>query len=112
MTLDPSAAPAIPAPRSSHVAQSVLALKAWHRLSNEDVASAMNASLATFDRRLKRGDWRYQEVRALSGYFGVPIQALETGRVSLPESRLTIGYGCNRYTSVRNERNPSRLVAA
>lgn len=112
MTADSGVAAAIPAPRISHVAQSVLALKAWHRLSNEDVASAMNGSLATFDRRLKRGDWRYQEVRALAGYFGVSVEALETGRVSLPESRLTIGYGCNRWMSVRNEPIPSQRVAA
>lgn len=112
MTLDTGVPAQAPRPRISHVAQSVLALRAWHRLSNDDVAAAMNASLATLDRRLKRGDWRFEEVRALSGYFGVSIEALETGRINLPESVLTIGYGCNRWVRRRNEPIPSQRIAA
>lgn len=112
MALEPVVVPDQPARHISRVGQSVSALKAWHGLSNDDIASAMNVSLATLDRRLKAGRWLNAEVRSLATYFGVTTDALETGNFSLPESRLTIGYDCNRWTSRNSDEVPSQRVAA
>lgn len=76
---------------ASKVSQSVMALKAWHQLNIEDVASAANISEATLHRRLATGRYLYAEVKAFAAYFGLPIEALESGEFSLRDSELQRG---------------------
>jgi hypothetical protein len=85
----------------SQVSRSVQALKAWHQLNVEDIAAAMNVSRATAERRLKIGEYRYEEVRALAAYFGVSIEALETGAVDLPGSVIAVNFTSRRPAAHR-----------
>jgi len=89
----------------SQVSRSVQALKAWHQLNVEDIAAAMNVSRATAERRLKVGEYKYDEVRALAAYFGVTIEQLEDGSVNLAESRVAVNFTVRpRRTSVSRPR--------
>lgn len=85
----------------SQVSRSVQALKAWHQLNIEDIAAAMNVSRATAERRLKDGEYRYEEVRALAAYFGVSVEALETGAVDLPGSVVAVNFTSRRPATHR-----------
>jgi hypothetical protein len=94
------------------VSRSVLALKAWHKLSVPDLAAAMRASKATAERRLANGGYSFVEVQHLAAYFGVTVDALETGRFDLTSSEIKRDYGCNRWLPLTDDGHPSQGVAA
>lgn len=68
----------------------------WHGLAMPDIASAIDASMGTVERRLSRNSATRKsfagfELQMLAAYFGVPVECFYTGAVDLQSSRLTEG---------------------
>lgn len=97
----------------AQISRSVRALKAWHGCSVEDIAAALDRSKATAERRLAFGGYKFDEVLRLADYFGVTVEALSSGQLNLPASRLSSDYGCNRGFALSGEggRSPVGVAA-
>lgn len=61
----------------------VRALAVARQMTHADVAAAVDIPTSTFDRRLAKGGWTISEGARLAELFGVSIDELTTGRVTL-----------------------------
>ncbi len=78
----------------------VRSLMSWHDLAMPDIATAINASIGTVERRLSRKPATRKsflgwELQALADYFGVPVEVFYTGAVDLLQSELSQGQSVN-----------------
>jgi len=76
------------------VVKVVRSLMSWHDLTMPDIAAVIDSSMGTVERRLSRNPAQRKsfagwELRLLSHYFGVPMEAFDTGDVDLKASRLS-----------------------
>lgn len=54
----------------------LLGQKAYHKLSNEDLADILNLSRSSLEQKLKSGRFTPEECKTLCKYFGKPFEFL------------------------------------